>query len=359
MAPHSYSLVRRHVVPGRRATFLTDPADGLFRGPYLRLRRPFRPAEDGWQRHLDWWSGPWPYAHQAESFARLTTKDGYAPLPALVTTGTGSGKTESFLMPVLDHCLRARGAGKPGIEAVLLYPMNALAGDQAGRLGDLLEDPRLLGAGVSAGLYIGEASASRNGSPYKRVMVDRAEIRRNPPDILITNYKMLDLLLQRPQDASLWRDADLTYIVIRARRTGRTGHCWSSRRSCGCAPCPGCCGTSRRSRCSPGPTPTRRQPRLPLLGGTPCGGDRRPGGAPSVRVGGPGGCPPCTAATAAAPAGRPFVPSGTACPGLLSASVPWCCPSWTWARVHGAAQAGRVGRRAGPARSGGAKMLPD
>ncbi|MFD5699108.1 DEAD/DEAH box helicase [Streptomyces lasiicapitis] len=194
--------------------FLTDPADGLFRGPYLRIRRPFRPAADGWQLHLDWYPAdfPPPYAHQAEAFARLTSKDGHQPQPTLVTTGTGSGKTESFLVPVLDHCRRAKAAGKPGIKAILLYPMNALAGDQAGRLGEQLErDGRL--AEVTAGLYIGEAS-SRGTAPYGRVEVDRAEIRRNPPDILITNYKMLDLLLQRQQDAPLWRDADLAYVVI-------------------------------------------------------------------------------------------------------------------------------------------------
>ncbi|MEU6181035.1 DEAD/DEAH box helicase [Streptomyces coeruleorubidus] len=195
--------------------FLTDPADGLFRGPYLRIRRPFRPAADGWQRHLDWRPGGFqPYAHQAEAFARLTSKDGHRPEPTLVTTGTGSGKTESFLIPVLDHCRREREAGKAGIKAVLLYPMNALAGDQAGRLGDQFDRDNRLDE-VTAGLYIGEASAARGSEPpYGRVMVDRAEIRRNPPDILITNYKMLDLLLQRQQDASLWRDADVAYIVI-------------------------------------------------------------------------------------------------------------------------------------------------
>ncbi|MDQ0296366.1 ATP-dependent helicase YprA (DUF1998 family)/ribosomal protein L37AE/L43A [Streptomyces sp. DSM 41037] len=193
--------------------FLTDPADGLFRGPYHRVRRPFRAAEDGWQRHLDWHKGGWwPYAHQAEAFARLTTKDGHVPEPTLVTTGTGSGKTEAFLVPVIDHCRRAKAAGKHGIKAVLLYPMNALAGDQADRIGGLLEDDRL--RDVTAGLYIGEAGSAGNGSPYGRVAVDRAEIRRNPPDILITNYKMLDLLLQRQQDAPLWADADLAYIVI-------------------------------------------------------------------------------------------------------------------------------------------------
>ncbi|MFZ3560804.1 DEAD/DEAH box helicase [Streptomyces sp. BH055] len=193
--------------------FLTDPADGLFRGPYLRIRRPFRAAADGWQKHVDWYKqGWWPYAHQAEAFERLTSKGGHTPQPTLVTTGTGSGKTESFLVPVLDHCRRAKAAGRHGIKAVLLYPMNALAGDQADRIGDLLEDTRL--ADVTAGLYIGEANASRGVSPYKRVMVDRAEIRRNPPDILITNYKMLDLLLQRQHDVPLWQDADLAYIVI-------------------------------------------------------------------------------------------------------------------------------------------------
>ena len=194
--------------------FLTDPADGLFRGPYLRIRRPFRSAPGGWERYLDWWrDGFRPYAHQAEAFARLTTKAGHVPQPTLVTTGTGSGKTESFLVPVLDHCRRERAAGRAGVKAVLLYPMNALAGDQAGRLGKLLdEDPRL--AEVTAGLYIGEASARGAASPYGRVMVERAEIRRNPPDILITNYKMLDLLLQRQLDAPLWADADLAYVVI-------------------------------------------------------------------------------------------------------------------------------------------------
>ncbi|WP_407288166.1 DEAD/DEAH box helicase [Streptomyces sp. BP-8] len=195
--------------------FLTDPADGLFRGPYLRIRRPFRPAADGWERHLDWYPGDFkPYAHQAEAFARLTSKGGHRPEPTLVTTGTGSGKTESFLIPVLDHCRRERAAGKAGIKAVLLYPMNALAGDQAGRLGELFAGDNRLDE-VTAGLYIGEASAARGSEPpYGRVMVDRAEIRRNPPDILITNYKMLDLLLQRQHDASLWRDADLAYVVI-------------------------------------------------------------------------------------------------------------------------------------------------
>ena len=66
------------------------------------------------------------------SFERLTTQDGHSPQPTLITTGTGSGKTECFLYPILDHCYARRG--EPGIKAIILYPMNALASDQARRL---------------------------------------------------------------------------------------------------------------------------------------------------------------------------------------------------------------------------------
>src|SRR5699024_4469115 len=105
--------------------FLADPDDGIFKGPYLRLRLPFRPAEDGWRRHLDWYEGVPPYGHQAPAFGRLTSGDLGAdkprPLPTVVTTGTGSGKTEAFLYPILDHVLRAKRAGVGGTKALLLY----------------------------------------------------------------------------------------------------------------------------------------------------------------------------------------------------------------------------------------------
>ncbi|GGT18641.1 hypothetical protein GCM10010207_17090 [Streptomyces atratus] len=126
----------------------------------------------------------------------------------LIRRGTGSGKTESFLVPVLDHCRRARAAGQDGVKAILLYPMNALATDQAQRLNDQLKDPRL--AQVSAALYIGDEPATG----YAYVETDRARIRGGRPDILITNYKMLDLLLQRAEDVPLWQDEALAYVVV-------------------------------------------------------------------------------------------------------------------------------------------------
>ncbi|MFI2354546.1 DEAD/DEAH box helicase [Streptomyces anulatus] len=192
-------------------SFLGNETTGMFRGPYLRLRTPFTPAGEGWQQHLDWvrTDGWTPYAHQARAFARLTSKDGHTPEPTLVTTGTGSGKTESFLYPVLDHCARERAAGRKGVKAIFLYPMNALATDQAGRINELLTDYDGL-SGVRAGLYIGDKAATH----YDRVYTRRQDMRLSPPDILITNYKMLDMLLQRAADAALWDDCDIRYVVV-------------------------------------------------------------------------------------------------------------------------------------------------
>ncbi len=82
------------------SNFLTDAGEGIFRGPYLRVRSPFQQVDSDWQSPLDWLPDDFtPYAHQAASFARLTSGGGHEPEPTLVTTGTGSGKTECFLYP--------------------------------------------------------------------------------------------------------------------------------------------------------------------------------------------------------------------------------------------------------------------
>jgi replicative superfamily II helicase len=188
--------------------FLNHPSQGIFRGPYLRIRTPFNEAEHGWRGHLDWAPPDFaPYRHQAQAFERLSTRRTPAQ-PTLITTGTGSGKTESFLVPVLDHCRRERAKGRLGVKAVLLYPMNALATDQAHRLNDYLQQAEL--QDVTAALYIGDTPEVG----YPRVLTQRSEIRRSRPDILLTNYKMLDLLLQRADDLPLWEDADLAYVVV-------------------------------------------------------------------------------------------------------------------------------------------------
>ena len=70
----------------------------------------------------------------------------------LVTTGTGSGKTECFLYPIISKCLELKDAGaQAGISAVIVYPMNALAEDQLDRLRGLLA-----GSGITFGMYVGK-----------------------------------------------------------------------------------------------------------------------------------------------------------------------------------------------------------
>ncbi|MGP5008397.1 DEAD/DEAH box helicase [Brachybacterium tyrofermentans] len=209
--------------------FLTRDDRGIFLGPYLRTRLPFTgdtagtdsvPPLDGLP---DWFT---PYAHQAAAFRRLSTnpalpgtRDEFGlrlPEPTIVTTGTGSGKTEAFLWPVLDHVARARAEGVGGIKALILYPMNALANDQAGRLArTLTDDPRF--KNVTAALYTGEASlSSRTTVTPEGLITAREVIRSDPPDILLTNYKMLDQLLLRSADRPLWEQSarSLRYLVL-------------------------------------------------------------------------------------------------------------------------------------------------
>jgi ATP-dependent helicase YprA (DUF1998 family) len=201
------------------AEFLSDREHGIFKGPYLRLRLPFRAAADGWQSILGWDIGLTPYGHQAAAFARLSSADlgpdKPRPLPTLVTTGTGSGKTEAFLYPILDHVLRARRDGVAGMKALILYPMNALANDQAKRLADLLTTRDEL-AGITAALYTGQEGPQRTRVGADSLITDRAIIRDEAPDILLTNYKMLDQLLLRYEDRTLWQQsaASLQYLVL-------------------------------------------------------------------------------------------------------------------------------------------------
>ncbi|WP_432560415.1 DEAD/DEAH box helicase [Granulicoccus sp. GXG6511] len=199
--------------------FLHHQTDGIFKGPFTRLRLPFAPADTAWRTHLDWYPEDFtPYGHQARAYERLSSKgitELRQPQPTLVTTGTGSGKTEAFTHPILDHCLRARRLGITGMKALILYPMNALASDQAQRIADAITTDERLST-LTAAIYTGESTTARTTVTKDGLITDRAIIRDTPPDILLTNYKMLDQLLLRPEDQNLWRaSADsLTYLVL-------------------------------------------------------------------------------------------------------------------------------------------------
>lgn len=193
--------------------FIQSP-NALFRGPFVSVKLPFREAPEGPPYFpVIIPTGFRPYVHQQKAFERLDYRNGEA---TIVSTGTGSGKTEAFLYPILDYC-RAQ-AGRRGIKAILIYPMNALATDQARRLAaEIFHNPELKSI-VTAGLYLGDDGGHpMNVMTEHELVTDRDALRNAPPDILLTNYKMLDYLLLRPDDFRLWSKNEprtLKYLVV-------------------------------------------------------------------------------------------------------------------------------------------------
>jgi len=167
------------------------------------------------------------YFHQEEAI-RKVSGDGRN---VVVATGTASGKTETFLYPILLHLYQEFRSGQlgSGVRALILYPMNALANDQRERLGDICERLRKGGSQFrfTFGQYIGETPENENDSrrhardhianrlPGELVL--RSQIRDNPPHILLTNYSMLEYLLIRPYDSPLFDDGRAqwwTFLVL-------------------------------------------------------------------------------------------------------------------------------------------------
>jgi len=103
---------------------LFEERDHLFKGPYISAKMPFRQGTLS-RDFFDSFTMPYtPFFHQERAFQRLT---GENVRSTLISTGTGSGKTECFLYPILDYCYQHRG--ERGIKALIIYPMNALAND--------------------------------------------------------------------------------------------------------------------------------------------------------------------------------------------------------------------------------------
>lgn len=153
------------------------------------------------------------YAHQVEAL-----KKGIDGKNVVVSTGTGSGKTECFLLPILNSLMeekRAKGKIEPGVRALLIYPMNALANDQTDRLRKTLLDYPDITFGTYTGQTLEEEVKAvaqyrrlngnrdeeelRNPLPNERL--SREKMKSDPPHILITNYAMLEYLLLRPKDS--------------------------------------------------------------------------------------------------------------------------------------------------------------
>ena len=146
------------------------------------------------------------HKHQADAIEIASRRES-----CVLTTGTGSGKSMSYIVPIVDRVLRD-GSGQ-GVRAIVVYPMNALANSQRGELEKFLgiEKPK-----VSFARYTGQEKRA-----------ERDAILDNPPDILLTNYVMLELMLTRPKErGSLINSAaNLSFLVLDELHTyrGRQG----------------------------------------------------------------------------------------------------------------------------------------
>jgi SOS-response transcriptional repressor LexA len=220
----------------------------LMKGPYVSLSRPFRQGASIDQLVREGVFHPHMrqripaaithvYGHQEEAIRSI-----HAGSTTLVSTGTGSGKSECFLYPIVSKCLELLDSGAPaGISAVIVYPMNALAEDQLQRLRSLLAS-----TGIPFGMYVGKTPETESGvagvrlpagssrADYeKAVELVRREQRSEtvyPPEevcsrevmrtrgrqprILLTNVKQLELLLTRQRDVELFGDARLDFLVF-------------------------------------------------------------------------------------------------------------------------------------------------
>jgi hypothetical protein len=152
------------------------------------------------------------YTHQRDAVLAARRSSGASRPALVVTAGTGAGKTESFWLPVLNDLFAQPKQAGCGIQCLILYPMNALVNDQVDRLYDWLQGQER----VSLFHFTSETpEGHRRDLQYWALprLTTRQEARKAPPDILITNYSMLEYMLCRPQDAPFFGPA-LKAVVL-------------------------------------------------------------------------------------------------------------------------------------------------
>jgi len=154
------------------------------------------------------------YRHQEQAVAKATARQSF-----VVTTGTGSGKSLCFFVPIIDAAIRARAAGESSrTRAIVVYPMNALANSQMKELEKFIEQ-----SGLAGGLRPTFARYTGQEDEDERKLVSESK-----PDILLTNFMMLELLMtrQNERDRTVISNAEgLDFLVLDELHTyrGRQG----------------------------------------------------------------------------------------------------------------------------------------
>lgn len=143
--------------------------------------------------------------HQKQAFETAQRQE-----PYVVTTGTGSGKSMTYVVPIFDDLLRHPEI--EGVRAILVYPMNALINSQKEELDKFLR--QVPNTHIRVEQYTGQESLTR-----------KTEIQNNPPHILLTNYVMLELMLSRTHENKLVESPNLKFLVLDELHTyrGRQG----------------------------------------------------------------------------------------------------------------------------------------
>ena len=164
------------------------------------------------------------YLHQEKAIRKINKNKNL-----VVTTRTGSGKTECFVLPIINYLLCEKEAGglDCGVRAILIYPMNALANDQMKRLRLILKDYPDITFGVynsstkqndADGIAeYGRIFKDSNGQalkPLPNEVISRKSMQEAPPHILVTNYAMLEYMMLRPNDDRVFSGANLRFLVL-------------------------------------------------------------------------------------------------------------------------------------------------
>lgn len=225
----------------------------LVNGPYLEKSQMYAPGErlellslhpktmDAIRRRL---KGRALYKHQTDALKLIL--DGKN---AVIATGTSSGKTLCYQIPILDDLL---SNSSPGLRAIIIYPLNALVNDQLSEWEEMLKDDgeRPKDQQITFARFTGQTPASQSeyetreketirakladegwtqrererevqrrlqeklAKDPKNRLNHREAIRENPPHVLVTNFSMLEYLMERPVDAPVFENARLKFLVL-------------------------------------------------------------------------------------------------------------------------------------------------